>query len=80
MWFLNLSYKMVRWDAIIVGGGHNGLITSLYLARAGWKVCVLENREVIGGAASTEELIPGYHFSRGAYVMSLLRPQIIREL
>ncbi|HEX2334478.1 MAG TPA: NAD(P)/FAD-dependent oxidoreductase [Burkholderiales bacterium] len=71
---------MPRYDAIIVGGGHNGLVCAAYLARAGRKVLVLERRERIGGAAVTEEVFPGFRFSVFSYVVSLLRPEIIREL
>ena len=69
-----------KYDAIIVGGGHNGLVTAAYLARAGKKVIVLERRHVLGGAAVTEEVFPGFKFSVCSYVVSLLRPEIIREL
>src|SRR3954462_2818821 len=69
-----------RYDAIIIGAGHNGLVTAAYLANAGRKVLVLERRDVIGGACVTEELWPGYKVSTAAYVNSLLRPEIIREL
>jgi phytoene dehydrogenase-like protein len=69
-----------KYDAIIVGGGHNGLVTAAYLARAGKKVLVLERRHVLGGAAVTEEVFPGFRFSVCSYVVSLLRPEIIREL
>jgi len=68
------------YDAIIIGGGHNGLTAAAYLARAGRKVLVLERRHVLGGAAVTEEVFPGFHFSVCSYVVSLLRPEIIREL
>lgn len=68
------------YDAIVVGGGHNGLVCSVYLARAGLKVCVLERRNVVGGAAVTEEVWPGYRVSVCSYVMSLLQPRIIRDL
>src|SRR5437667_821454 len=67
-------------DAVIIGGGHNGLVTAAYLARAGKKVLVLERRPVLGGAAVTEEVFPGFRFSVCSYVVSLLRPEIIREL
>ena len=70
----------VRYDAVIIGGGHNGLTAAAYLARAGRKVLVLERRHVLGGAAVTEEVFPGYRFSVCSYVVSLLRPEIIREL
>src|SRR5688572_33094792 len=68
------------YDAIIIGAGHNGLVTAAYLARAGKKVLVLERRDVLGGACVTEELWPGYKVSTAAYVNSLLRPEIIRDL
>lgn len=67
-------------DAIIVGGGHNGLVCAAYLAKAGRKVLVLERRHVLGGAAVTEELHPGFRFSVCSYVVSLFRPHIIRDL
>jgi phytoene dehydrogenase-like protein len=70
----------VTYDAIIIGGGHNGLTAAAYLARAGRRVLVLERRHVLGGAAVTEEVFPGFHFSVCSYVVSLLRPEIIREL
>jgi phytoene dehydrogenase-like protein len=68
------------YDAIIIGAGHNGLVCAAYLARAGRRVLVLERRDVLGGAAVTEELHPGFHFSVCSYVVSLLRPQIVRDL
>src|SRR5437870_8108391 len=68
------------YDVIIIGAGHNGLVTAAYLARAGWRVLVLERRELVGGACVTEELWPGYKVSTAAYVNSLLRPEIIRDL
>jgi phytoene dehydrogenase-like protein len=69
-----------RYDAVIVGGGHNGLTAAAYLARAGRRVLVLERRHLVGGAAVTEEVFPGFKFSVASYVVSLLRPEIIREL
>jgi phytoene dehydrogenase-like protein len=69
-----------RYDAVVIGGGHNGLISAAYLARAGLKTLVLERRHVLGGAAVTEEIFPGFRFSVFSYVVSLLRPEIIREL
>lgn len=68
------------YDCIVIGGGHNGLIAAAYLARAGRSVCVLERRPVLGGCAATEALWPGYRVSTGAYVISLLLPEIIRDL
>lgn len=68
------------YDAVIVGGGHNGLVCAAYLARAGRKVLVLEQRHVLGGAAVSEEIYPGFTYSVCSYVVSLFRPRIIREL
>jgi phytoene dehydrogenase-like protein len=68
------------YDAIIIGAGHNGLVTAAYLARAGRKVLVLERRELLGGCAVTEELWPGFKVSTASYVNSLFRPEIIRDL
>ncbi len=69
-----------QYDVVIIGGGHNGLINAAYLARAGQKVLVLERRYVLGGAAVTEEVFPGFKFSVASFVVSLLRPEIIRDL
>ena len=69
-----------QYDAIVIGGGHNGLVNAAYLARAGRKVIVLERRHVLGGAAISEQVFPGYTFSVFSYVVSLLRPEIIRDL
>ncbi|MBT3586299.1 MAG: NAD(P)/FAD-dependent oxidoreductase, partial [Halobacteriovoraceae bacterium] len=69
-----------KYDAIIVGGGHNGLICAAYLAKAGRDVLVLEKRHVLGGAAVSEEIYPGFTYSVCSYVVSLFRPHIIREL
>jgi phytoene dehydrogenase-like protein len=69
-----------QYDIIVIGGGHNGLVNAAYLARAGKKVLVLERRHLLGGAAVTEEIIPGFKFSVFSYVVSLLRPEIIRDL
>ncbi len=69
-----------RYDAVVVGGGHNGLVCAAYLAAGGLSVCVLERRTVVGGAATTEEFLPGFRNSVNAYTVSLLHPKIIREL
>jgi len=68
------------YDAVIIGAGHNGLVCAAYLARAGKRVLVLEKNEVVGGAARSEEVFPGFRFSVFSYVVSLLRPEIIRDL
>ena len=69
-----------KYDAIIIGAGHNGLVSAAYLAKAGKKVACLERRHIVGGAAVTEEIVKGYKFSRASYVISLLRPQVINDL
>jgi phytoene dehydrogenase-like protein len=71
---------MDRYDAIVVGGGHNGLVNGAYLARGGLRTLILEQRHLVGGAAITEELHPGFWFTTFSYVLSLLRPQIVQEL
>src|SRR5512136_3284354 len=71
---------MRTWDAIVVGAGHNGLVTAAYLARGGQKVLVLEARDRVGGTAVTEEPWPGFRVSTAAYVVSLFRPEIARDL
>jgi phytoene dehydrogenase-like protein len=69
-----------RWDAVVVGAGHNGLTCAAYLARAGMRVLVVERREMVGGATVTEEHYPGFRYSACSYVVSLLRPWIMRDL
>ncbi len=66
------------YDAIVIGGGHNGLVNAAYLGRAGKRVLVLERRHLVGGATVTEEIYPGFKYSVCSYVVSLLRPEIIR--
>ena len=69
-----------KYDVIVIGGGHNGLTAAAYLSRAGKKVLVLERRHVLGGAAVTEEVFPGFKFSVCSYVVSLMKPNVMREL
>ena len=69
-----------HYKTIIVGGGHNGLVAAAYLAKSGVECLVLERRHCVGGASVTEEIIPGFKFSRAAYLAGLLRPQIIKDL
>ncbi|MFP3883135.1 MAG: phytoene desaturase family protein [Actinomycetota bacterium] len=69
-----------NYDAIVVGGGHNGLVNGAYLAKAGLDTLILEQRHLVGGAAITEELYPGFSFTTFSYALSLLRPEIVQEL
>jgi phytoene dehydrogenase-like protein len=68
------------YDAVVIGGGHNGLVAAAYLARGGLRTLVLERRDTLGGATFTQEVVPGFRFSVYSYVISLLRPEIIRDL
>src|SRR4051794_39024234 len=75
-----MANKTKNYDAIVVGGGHNGLTHGAYLAKAGLRVLIIERRHLVGGAAITEELYPGFSFTTFSYALSLLRPDIIQEL
>src|SRR6476469_2112689 len=75
-----MAKQTEQFDAIIIGAGHNGLVAAGYLARAGKRVLVLEQRDRVGGACTLEEPFPGFTMSPCAYVVSLLRPEIIRDL
>lgn len=72
--------KKSEYDVVVIGAGHNGLLTAAYLGKAGLKVLVLERRNIVGGACVTEEVIPGFKISTTSYVCSLLRPEVIRDL
>jgi phytoene dehydrogenase-like protein len=74
------SNRPGAFDVAVIGGGHNGLVAAGFLARAGLSVCVLERREVVGGACVTEEIAPGFRASTAAYIASMMRPEVIREL
>src|SRR3954451_16963245 len=71
---------MTDYDAIVVGGGHNGLTAAAYLARSGLRVCVVERRDILGGACVTEEVWPGHRVSGASYVVSLLQPCVVSDL
>ncbi len=75
-------YGKTIWDYVIIGGGHNGLVCANYLAKksSAAKILVLERRPLVGGAAISEEVFPGYTFSRCSYVLSLFRDQIIKDI
>src|SRR6266481_2204699 len=75
-----MAERSKPYDALIVGGGHNGLVCACYLAAGGLRVCVLERRDVLGGAAVTEEFHPGFRNSTASYTVSLLNPKVIRDL
>src|SRR3989338_8150254 len=76
----NKNVKKSEYDVVVIGAGHNGLLTAAYLGKAGLKVLVLERRNIVGGACVTEEVIPGFKISTTSYVCSLLRPEIVEEL
>ena len=78
--FVAPSDSARKRDVVIVGGGHNALVSAAYLARAGLDVLLLERRHVLGGAAVTEELYPGFKYSRASYLAGLMRPRVIEEL
>src|SRR5688572_18316963 len=68
------------YDALVIGGGHNGLVAACYLAKAGLSVCILERYREVGGAAFTQEIHPGFHLSEGSYVLSLMPRSILQDL
>src|SRR5215831_17938830 len=74
------TQAQVKWDVVVVGGGHNGLTAGAMLARAGLATLVVERRDVIGGCCVTEEIAPGCRASTTSYIASMLRPEVIRDL
>src|SRR3954449_76337 len=72
--------RFMAFDAIIIGAGHNGLVTAAYLAQSGYRVLVLERRELVGGCSVTEEIWPGYRVSTAAYLSSLLQQKVVNDL
>jgi len=77
---MGTKYVNTKYDAIVIGAGHNGLVTAAFLAKAGFKTLVLEQRDVLGGAAATEEIFPGFKINTGAHDAGLFRDEIIKEL
>src|SRR5512142_2581679 len=77
-WSFGVNLMSNTYDVIVIGGGHNGLVAAAYLVKAGKKVVVLERRHIVGGAAVTEEIFPGYKFTEFSYLVSLLRPEFTR--
>ena len=75
-----ISKGPMGYDAIVVGAGHNGLVAGFYLARAGLRTLILERRDIVGGACVTEEFAPGFRASTGAYVLSMLRESVWRDM
>ncbi|MCH7643378.1 MAG: NAD(P)/FAD-dependent oxidoreductase [Myxococcales bacterium] len=75
-----VGLKRANYDAVVIGGGHNGLTTAAYLARAGLSTLVLERRDIVGGCCVTEEIAPGCRASTTSYIASMLRPEVIRDL
>src|SRR5271170_7463984 len=74
------KFMSKKYDVIVIGGGHNGLVNASYLAKSGKRVLVLERRHTVGGATVTEEIFPGFKYLIASYLISLLRPEVIRDL